>query len=230
MKIHYFQHVAYEDIGSIREWAKQNNARLTATRFFANENLPILDDIDLLIVMGGPMNIYEEDKYPWLVAEKAFIRQALTSGKSTFGICLGSQLIADALGAHIYPNGEKEIGWFPVKRSPDASATPLGRIFPHQMDFFHWHGDTFDIPPDASLLASSEGCAYQAFQSGEWVLGLQFHPEATPQTVSALIRNNPDELVAGRWIENADRMLADSSRFENSRTILYEILDYFMQL
>ena len=109
LRIHYFKHVSFEGLASIQEWSTKNGHILTSTNFYLNENLPHLDSIDWLIVMGGPMSVEDEKKFHWLSKEKIFIRKAIEKGKTVIGICLGAQLIAQILGAKVYPNKQKEI-------------------------------------------------------------------------------------------------------------------------
>jgi len=111
LRIHYLQHVSFEGLGSIAEWVTSNGHELTSTQFFINSYLPEPADIDWLIIMGGPMGVYDEDKYEWLTAEKQFIKKAIDAGKTVIGICLGAQLIAKVLGAKVYPNQKRAIGW-----------------------------------------------------------------------------------------------------------------------
>ena len=112
MNAHFFQHVPFEGIGNIEPWLIAKGYEITSTQFYKNSQLPDYQKIDLLIIMGGPMSVNDEAKYPWLVAEKQFIRNCIEAGKSVLGICLGSQLIANAMGASVYRNHEKEIGIF----------------------------------------------------------------------------------------------------------------------
>ena len=112
MNIHCIQHVPFENPGSIGDWIKHKGYRLSTTRLYGGESLPDIDPIDWVIIMGGPMGIYDEDKYPWLKEEKVFIKNALDKGKVVIGICLGAQLIAGVLGAKIYKNRYREIGYF----------------------------------------------------------------------------------------------------------------------
>jgi GMP synthase (glutamine-hydrolysing) len=123
MRIHYLQHVSFEDPGCIRLWADSAGHLMSATRFYRDCKLPALEELDWLIIMGGPMSIYDENKHPWLRGEKRFIHQAIQDGKVVLGICLGAQLIADVLGAKVYPNGCKEIGWFPVQKTSESSVS-----------------------------------------------------------------------------------------------------------
>ena len=127
MRIHYFQHVPFEGLGSIEDWIRSEGYDLFSTRFYRNDPLPELDRIDWLIVMGGPMGANDDHIYPWLAAEKKFIGEAIKKGVRILGICLGAQLIASVLGARVYPNAHKEIGWFHVRLTPDGLACQIGR-------------------------------------------------------------------------------------------------------
>ena len=189
IRIHWFQHVPFEGLGCIEQWATEKGHALSVTRFHRDEPLPRIGEIDWLVVMGGPMNIYEESEYPWLAREKQFIGQAIRSGKVVLGICLGAQLIAGFLGARVTPNAHKEIGWFPLELTPEAVASPLFDFLPHRLTAFHWHGDTFALPRGALRIARSEACENQAFLYDGRVVGLQFHLEFTPQSLAAILPN-----------------------------------------
>lgn len=181
ISIHYLQHVSFEGPGSIAAWAERKGHSLTYTRFYAQERLPAPDAIDWLVVMGGPMGVDDEAAYPWLRQEKEFIKAAVSEGKTVIGICLGAQLIAGVLGAGVYPNPQKEIGWFPVQLTGDALGHSLFEGFPEELTVFHWHGDTFDLPENALPIASSRACRNQGYLYRERVLGLQFHFEISSQ-------------------------------------------------
>lgn len=206
MRTHYFQHVPFEGLGSIESWLIAAGHSLSSTRFYEAVELPALDEVDLLIIMGGPMSVNEESKFPWLVQEKAFIRRAITANKSVLGICLGAQLISSAMGAQVYPNAVKEIGWFPVQGN--TSSEPSVFTFPDSMDAFHWHGETFDLIPEAIHIASSEGCLHQAFQLGRSVIGLQFHLETTPESARTLIANCKAELIPAQYVQSEATLLS----------------------
>ncbi len=158
--------------------------------------MPAVADFDLLVIMGGPMSVNDESKHPWLVDEKRLVVAAMCAQRPILGICLGAQLIASALGARVYP-GHKEIGWFEVQRIVDLMTPNALGSFPDRFTPLHWHGETFDLPSGARLLASSQGCRHQAFQMEDRVVGLQFHLEASPDSVEALIEHAGDEIVAG---------------------------------
>lgn len=225
MNIHYLQHVPFEGLGSIKDWIRREGHTLSGTRFYRGEPLPMVETVDMLIIMGGPMNIYEEARYLWLADEKRFIRKAITAGRRVLGICLGAQLIADVLGAKVYGNTDKEIGWFPVKTTEGASGSRLFAAFPRQLDAFHWHGDTFDIPVDAVHTLRSAGCAHQAFVYDERIVGLQFHLETTPASAWQIIAHDEDELVEGRYIQTPQMMFADTRRFDTINHAMHELLD-----
>lgn len=224
MRIHYFQHVPFEGLGSIEPWGRTNCHHLTATKFYQNDPLPDVNNLDWLVVMGGPMGVYDENKYPWLVEEKRFIEQAIQRNKVVMGICLGAQLIAEVLGARVYPNQVKEIGWFPIELMEAGQHSPLFEFLPKKLDVFHWHGDTFDLPQDATHIAQSEGCLNQAFVYRERVIGLQFHLESTPEGVEDIIRNCSGELIEGRYIQSPYQMLGRKEDFGRINGIMREIL------
>src|SRR3990172_6021504 len=139
MNIHYFQHVPFEGLGCIEGWAQALGHHLSATRFFENEPLPEIEAIDWLVVMGGPMGAGDEDKYSWLPLEKIFIEKAIGQAKVVIGVCLGAQLIADVLGAKVYPNEYKEIGWFPIQITDEGQISSLFGFLPSQFNVFHLH-------------------------------------------------------------------------------------------
>lgn len=209
MRIHYLQHIALEHPGSILDWAGSKGHPLSCTRFYLEEELPAPEDFDLLVIMGGPMNIYEEDRYPWLAAEKKLIRAAAEAGKGILGICLGSQLIADALGGEVTANPLPEIGWFPVFWNEAAAADPLFAGFPRESMVFHWHYDTFStLPSQARLLAESAGCLRQAYVVGDRVVGFQFHLENTEELLRGYVEECGGELVKSDFVQTSEELLA----------------------
>ena len=195
MNIHIIQHVAFEPPAMISDWATMRGYPLSFTMMF-EENIrwPSMDDLDMLVVLGGPMSVNDEDKFEWLKAEKAFIKEVTRSGKIVLGICLGSQLLAEALGAKVYPNPEKEIGFFPVDKTPEGKQAELFSNSPEHWTVFHWHGDTFDLPEGAEHLFESTACKHQAFRKGDCV-GIQFHPEVDSTLLRSMIEHERSELV-----------------------------------
>lgn len=209
MRIHYLQHVPFENPGTILTWAKINGYPVTCTRFYENTALPDVNAFDWLVIMGGPMNIYEEEKYPWLALEKAFIRKAVESDRLIIGLCLGAQLIADVIGGRVVQNKEKEIGWFSVTLTKEARSLPVFSHLPENPVVFEWHGDTFiDLPKGTTLLAYNEVCTNQAFVYGTRIFGFQFHLENTEEIISALVKNCKEEMVTAPFIQKEEEILA----------------------
>ncbi|QBQ53478.1 type 1 glutamine amidotransferase [Nitrosococcus wardiae] len=225
MKIHYLQHVPFETPANIEKWAKANGHPLSATQFHRGDPLPEIGSIDWLVVMGGPMNIDEEDKYPWLLQEKKFIEQAIKAEKVVIGICLGAQLIAAVLGAKVFPNPYKEIGWFPIQFTAEAKASPLFNFLPQKLNVFHWHGDTFELPLGASRLAQSKACHNQAFIYNDKVLALQFHLEVRPENVRQIIAHCEHELTGGKYIQKPEEMLSQEENFKKINEAMEGILN-----
>lgn len=224
LRIHYFQHVPFEGLGFIETWAKDNNHLLTATKFYEDETLPNVSDFDWLIVMGGPMGVYDVKEHPWLKTEIDFIAKAIQAGKTVVGICLGAQLIATALGAKVYANSAKEIGWFPVMKTRNGIHHSLLQNIPNKFISFHWHGDTFDLPTTAVHLLQTPICANQAFLYGDKVLGLQFHLEITPQMLAIMIENCKHKLVMGDYIQTEIEILQQAQYCTNANAYLADIL------
>ena len=227
MRVHYFQHVLFEGLGCIEEWMKASGCSVSSTRFYKNDPLPNLDDMDWLIVMGGPMGANDSHLHPWLKPEKEFIGEAIERGIKVLGICLGAQLIASVLGANVYRNAEKEIGWFPLRLTTDGAASPYFAGFPETAAVFHWHGDTFDLPAGALHLAESAACRHQAFSYRDNVLALQFHLDLKRENVEALIKNCGDDLVDAPYIQSAESMAAQDKQFETVSTLMKAMLTAF---
>jgi GMP synthase-like glutamine amidotransferase len=227
MRLHYLQHVPFEDAANIAAWAAERGHSVTRTRLFADEPLPAQSDFDFLAIMGGLMNIYEEKKYPWLAKEKAFIANSISAGKKVFGVCLGAQLIADVLGGKVTKNPFKEIGWFPVKLTEANRRSRVFSSLPIEFTAFHWHGDTFAIPPQTAHLATSQACRNQAFQYGHRVAGIQFHLDFSLESIFRLIQNCGNELIDAPHVQPKHR-LADNDWVKNTRKLLYRLLDSFV--
>lgn len=225
MRAHYLQHVPFEGLGSIDAWLRTSGYEVTNTRFYEPKNLPRVEELDFLVVMGGPMSVNDENEYPWLASEKEFIRRVIESGKPTLGVCLGAQLIANAMDGKVFKNSVKEIGWYPVQAA--ASSHDAVFKFPEETIVFHWHGETFSLPSKAILIAKSEQCQNQAFQIGNTVIGLQFHLETTPDSAHAIVTHCRDELIAGEYIQTEQDILsAPQERYETINRLMADILDY----
>jgi GMP synthase-like glutamine amidotransferase len=180
--------------------------------------------------MGGPMSVSDEGCYPWLADEKAFIAQAIESGKKVLGICLGAQLIAESLGARVYANPQKEIGWFTIQRHPSSRSAPLSAFLPDETMVLHWHGDTFDLPSQAQPLARSRACQNQGFVYRDRILALQFHLEVTPSGLAALIENCSDELQPAAHVQTAEYMLAHTNHCLAANQIMADLLNALKQV
>ncbi len=225
LNIHCLQHVPFEGPASIGDWIGARGHRLTTTHLYRREVLPSPGAVDGIIVMGGPMNVYEYRLHPWLREEKEFLAEALEANKTVLGVCLGAQMLADVLGAKVYQNAEKEIGWLPISLRPGSGTDRFFPGAPRELTVFHWHGDTFDLPAGADWLASSAGCAHQSFAYGERVVGLQFHLETTPLSVAALIGHCGDELTEGRFIQTAAGIRANQAHFTMNQRVLSTLLE-----
>lgn len=224
MRVQVLQHVPFEGLGSIQRWMDARNAVVSTTRFFEPNVLPTPSHFDWLIVMGGPMSVNDEQVHAWLQPEKRLIAQAIRAGKTVLGICLGAQLIASALGARVFANPQKEIGWFPVHHLPGGD-TEIARIFEDGIEVFHWHGETFDLPPGAVGFLCSDACRNQAFVIGTKVVGLQFHLETTPRSAALLIENSRNELTAGPFVQTEAQMLARPDRFLRINRVMDTLLE-----
>ena len=224
MRIHVLQHVPFEGPAAIAEWAEAHNYEMTITHRYNDDALPTLAEFDFLVVMGGPMNIHQDAKIPWLRAERAFIKSAIDAGKIVLGVCLGAQFIADALGARVYAGPQKEIGWHQISLTEEAQDGVFIGYAPRMM-VLHWHGDTFDLPAGATHLARSTAYENQAFLWGDRVLALQFHLEATGESLQALAENCAEELVPDRWVQSAEQMLNVNRVFNQIHRALYGLLD-----
>lgn len=208
MRLHYLQHVPFENPGSILRWAAANDFEVTKTLLYQDDELPKQDDYDWLVVMGGPMNIYDHKNYPWLLREKSFIENAINSGKLVIGLCLGGQLIADVIGGEVTSNSYLEIGWFPIRFKDDIKSSTVFSFLPDEPTVFHWHGDTFSkLPDDAVCIAKSDACDNQAFIYKERVFGFQFHLETTEKIINDLMVNCEDEMIPGQYVQSKNELL-----------------------
>jgi GMP synthase (glutamine-hydrolysing) len=191
-KLLVLQHVAHEVLGTLNPLLKAAGFRLRYVNFARHpEAHPSLDGYHGLVVLGGPMSVSDSDQLPHLITEMKLIEAAMSRNLPVLGICLGAQLIAKTLGAAVYPNREKEIGWYDVSPTDEAGSDPLLAELQTPEKIFQWHGDTFDIPKSTIHLAFSSLCANQAFRYGTNVYGLQFHLEV-------------DEPMIHRWLRVAE--------------------------
>jgi len=225
MKWTCLQHVPFEGPGYLEYWAKANGHRLQRVELWTGAGLPRVDDSDGFFVLGGPMNVYEDDRYSWLVPEKKLIEAAILAGTPVLGICLGAQLISVVLGGTVTRNAWQEIGWFPVRRTEAGQRAPAFRDFPEQFMAFHWHGDRSSIPAGAIHLARSDACEEQAFVYEQHVVGLQFHLEATEESIGALIRNCRNDITCSRYTQDPASMEDGISHLAATHRLLDRLLD-----
>lgn len=215
IKILVLQHVPYEPPAAIATWAHERALPLSIIHQYTNDTpLPSMDAFDWLVVMGGPMGVYDDALFPWLADEKRFIRRAIDGGKTVIGICLGAQLIAQALGAAVTKNSHKEIGIFPIRILPPAAAyDSIFRDIPESFPAFHWHGDTFDVPNGALPFAANAACENQGFVVEHRIFAFLFHIEATKESVGILMDAGADELhEIGEWIMKREDIEAFSAQ------------------
>ena len=225
MRVHWLQHADFEDLGCIAPWLAANGHQVSGTRLYAGEAPPDSSAFDALIVMGGPMNIYEYERHPWLRGEKALIRSAVDAGRRVLGVCLGAQLLADVLGGPVTRNAYSEIGWFPLDLTPAGRRSPLFADLPQRFTGFHWHGDTYALPPGAECLAGSEACAQQAFALGQQVLGLQFHLEVSRANAEEWFRH--EQPAVAPYVQTPQHILSQTENFEENNRWMRAILGRF---
>ena len=205
-----FQHEPDDGPGYLGEALLRHGARLSIVRLDQGEAVPDISTHNMLLVMGGTMNVYQADKYPWLAEETRAIRQAVEAGKAVLGVCLGGQLLAKALGARVRIGAATEVGLIPITLTEAGEADPLFEGL-SAVEAVEWHDDTFDIPTGAIALARSESCAHQAFRFGQGAYGLQFHPEVSPAMLA-------------EWIKAAGDQPTDRSAFQRAVDVKAEAL------
>ncbi len=223
MRAHYLQHVSFEGPAKIAEYAGDLGYTISGTRLYRGDKLPDPASFDALFVLGGPMSVHDESAHPWLILEKRLIEECIAAGKKVAGICLGAQIIAQVLGAHVRPNPHREIGWFPVTRTAEAPSCGAGRLLPPVFAAFHWHGEAFGVPAGAVRLAQSEACENQAFAYGEHVLALQFHLEAGTESIRLLMQHAAGDLQPGPFVRDTSSML-DETLIRESNDLLKPLL------
>lgn len=223
-------HVPFEGPAILADWILEKGHKLEYTRFYEGDSPPEASVVDLLIIMGGPMNVFDFHIHPWMQEEIEWVRNFIESGKPALGICLGAQILATALGEEVYPGPEKEIGWHNLQFLPSLGEFRIFKDLPVARKVFHWHGDTFNIPEGALRIARSQLFPNQGFIYNRRVLALQFHLEVTPEAVKGMVEHCGDELVDGPHIQSAAEILSETAYFESNQQILYQFLDYLCGL
>lgn len=207
------QHIECEDLGTIANAMSQRGIGYKYVRLFDGEPVPSdPGNYSGLIILGGPMNVYEEDKFPYLKDEDILIKKAVKNDMPVLGICLGGQLIAKATGAKVKKGTKKEIGWYDLKLTKDSRQDKVFNSLPGTIKVFQWHGDTFDIPDGAVHLAGSELFSNQAYRVGSSIYGLQFHLEVTQKMINRWISEYKEELSTLDYI-NAGRIISDTPAY-----------------
>ena len=237
LKVHYFQHIAGEGFGSCYQFLKQHHAKISATEFFALpvdrsleiEALPQVEDVDLLIIMGGEMSVNDEVNFRWLKIEKRWLRRYLSMGKPAIGLCLGGQLIANALGAAVSRSEKQELGWTGVRKVNYVPAECFE--LPAEFNVMQWHSETFEIPKGAIHLAENDVCRNQMYQIGKNVLGFQFHPEITPETLNLFLENEEElDHFPGQHVQTQQQLKNTSkNNFIVGNQILNQAIEYVLQ-
>lgn len=211
------RHVHFEDLGAFAAPLEASGYKIQYFDIGACD-LHTLDPVqpDLLVVLGGPVSAYEEDRYPFLADELNLLRSRIEAARPAIGICLGAQLIARALGARVYPGPAKEIGWSPLMLTEAGKAGPLRHFA--DTPVLHWHGDTFDLPAGAQLLASTPLYQNQAFLFGQNVIGFQFHPEADGRAFERWLIGHAVEIASVPGL-SVSALRADTSRYSAAAAI-----------
>jgi len=226
MRVLCLQHDPLDGPGALLDWAAERGHQVTSCLISAGEQLPALDSFDLLVSLGGPMGAYEEEKHPWLTVEKEYLRRAVAAGKRILGLCLGCQLLADALGGRAFRHTCKEFGWQPIEPLPDGREWfGTANVF----QAFQWHGDTYSLPPGAKQLAGNTAAEQQAFlflgPAGNPVLGLQFHLEWTEDMAKEALAEPGVAPPASPFVQTPEEILSDPSLFETARERFYALMD-----
>lgn len=205
-----FKHVPFEGPGTFREELDRRGLKFREINLYEGGAPKDLDGCGGLIIMGGPMNVYEEDGYPFLKDEDRLIKEAYSKKLPMIGVCLGAQLMAKAAGAKVTKGGKKEIGWYPLHIMDEAMKDPVFCSLPKEVEVFQWHGDTFDIPDRAVRLASSDLFPNQAFRIGDNAYAFQFHIEVTSDIIKSWIDINEEELAGVNDYIDSKKVLSDT--------------------
>jgi len=232
MRWHCLQHLPDEGPGHAAAWLAAHGHTLHYTRLFEPDPIfPKLSEFDGLLILGGAMSVHDEAAFPWLIQEKEFLRAVLRAGKITLAICLGAQLVAQALGGEVRPNPEPEIGFWTVRFSAKALTHPLLRGWPDKATVLHWHLDTFTVPPGALRVGMSAGCAAQGFVWCDGIIGLQFHPEMTEAMVEQLIDFEGHEAAEEQeFVQTAEQIRSKLKSVWKGRKLVETLLENMVAL
>lgn len=224
--VHCIQHSERVRPLLVAEWAAERGIDLRVIRVDMLGALPPAALVERLVVLGGGMNTDQADEHAWIDIERDWLRELVQLGRArVLGICLGSQLLAEALGGTVARADVPEIGWQRIERTVDGSADPVFSALPAEFESMTWHGDAWTLPPGARLVATSRGCPTQAFAWGDRVHALQFHPEFTYERTHQLVETTTDDLTPTGFVQSADEILADPERFTRLREVCFTVLD-----
>lgn len=231
MRVQVIQHVPFEGPGLIGDWATECGHSIAISQAIAEEYPPV-DEVDFLVVMGGPMDADDEDASPWLVPEKRFIAEAISAGRLVLGVCLGAQIVAEVLGGRIVRADEREIGWYPVALTSDGGREPLFARWPDEVVVGHWHGDTFELPLGMEPALFSVATRNQAFVFDNRVVGLQFHLEWDDEALELLLDACSEDLEeGGAHVMTAEEFAEAAPRYlPECQELLFELLDSMEQV
>jgi GMP synthase-like glutamine amidotransferase len=225
------KHIDIEGPGTLGDFLLKKGEPFRVVELNAGEKFSKdLKGIKAVVVLGGPMNVYEEDKYPFLKEENVFIQRILKAEIPYFGICLGSQLLAKAAGARVVRSPVKEIGWYKIALTPDGKNDPFFQGFQEDEDIYHWHGDMFEIPQDGALLASGTGCPHQAFRVGKNAYGIQFHVEVTDRSIKEWCDEYSSTDLSGRKEHCAAMLDGYSKKKEQFNRQAERLYENFMRI
>ncbi len=221
--VNVIRHLAFEDLASFASVLQAHNYQINYIEA-AYDELSQIDAFsdDLLIILGGPISVNDADMFPFIETEIALLKQRLAADKPTLGICLGAQLIASALGAKVYPGKEKEIGWYPLRLTEAGKHSALRYLSAEHCSMLHWHGETFDLPDNAVLFASSEKYPNQAFSYGNNILALQFHPEITQRAMEKWFIGHIGEIMQTEGV-SVEQLRDDTHQFANRLEVQGEL-------
>lgn len=229
MRICCLLHSAYAGRLYLEEWARRRGHDWETVLVPEARELPRPSELDCLMILGGPMSVWEEKRHPWLASEKKLLARLVEAGKPVLGICLGAQLLAELLGARVYGGAHKEIGWFTATTTGEARLGWPGEALPERFETFFWHGDSFDLPPGATRIASSAAFENQGFFYGR-SLALQFHLEVRPRWVTMLAERDAAELVDAPFVQSAELILGKpDSTFERNNRMMDALLDRWLE-